>query len=109
MAVFHSDLRSLLIPSIINQAVGVGKFLPIINLIVRDTRLKDQIRIATNRIKRIILYRGEPLNDTCHISRREMIKCEETTCLFAGNMQSHTVTPDPHKGGHYISIHIAET
>src|SRR5437667_456789 len=89
MTVFHSDLRSLLIPGIVDQAIGVGNFLPIIDLVARNASLKDQVRIAPNRVKRIILYRCQSLNSTCQVGWREVVGCEETACLFTGNMQRH--------------------
>src|SRR5204863_375621 len=83
--VAHGYEASLLIPGIVDQAIAVGRFLPIIDLVAGDACLEDQVRIAPDRVERVILYRCQTLHRARHVGWREMVERQETPRLFSRN------------------------
>src|SRR5215470_7749580 len=83
------DKTGHLVPSVVDQPIHVSSFLPIVDLVTRNTGLKNQVGIASNRIEGIILHSSQALEYTWEISWCEMVEREQTTCLLARNMQRH--------------------
>ena len=76
--VAHGYEAGLLIPGIVDQAIAVGGFLPIIDLVAGDACLEDQVRIAPDRVERVILYRTQVIKDARHIRWGKMIGSQKS-------------------------------
>jgi hypothetical protein len=72
---------SLLVPGIVDQALVIGHWLPIIDLIAGNARLEDQIGIAPDRIEGIILHRTQTLENARQIGGSEVIGGEKAARL----------------------------
>src|SRR6266568_32046 len=70
------DKAGLLVPGVIDQAISVGRFLPIIDLVARYASLKDEVRVASHGVEWIVLHRPQALHYAREISRREMVERE---------------------------------
>lgn len=73
----------LFVPGIIDQPVGICRLLPIIDAIARNACLQDKIRVASYRIKGIILYGPQTCKDAGEVRLCEMIGDQKAACLFA--------------------------
>src|SRR5579864_1605037 len=86
------DKTRLFVPGIVDQTVGIGRFLPIIDPVAGDASLKNQIGIAPNGVERVVLHGGQPLKDANYVGGRKMIDREQPACLLARNMYRHDLS-----------------
>src|SRR5262249_37427649 len=78
-----------LVPGIVDLAVVVGRFLPVVDLIARDAGLQDQVGIAPDGIEGIILDGAETLKDARQVGWRKVVEGEQAAGLLARDMQCH--------------------